>query len=139
MGENTKTKNQETLSEALAKIEELNGTIKTLQNELESANAKGKTAEQALLSEKSAHSKTKSELDALKSEKQDFDKAVAREAANIAAQNGVEVPPPAKSGPEEVLDENDIFEKINSAKGAEKAQLIEQNRDLIAARLRKGK
>lgn len=136
---NEPTKPEMTLSEAIAKIDALNGTVATLQNDLAAANARAESAEQSLSAEQAAHANTKAECEALKNEKRDFDDKVAREVAKAAAQGGVETPPPAKSGADEVLDENDIFEKINKAKGVEKAQLMAEHHDLIVAELRKGK
>ena len=128
-----------TLSEAIEKIDELNGTVATLKNDLAAANARVKSAEQSLSAEQAAHTNTKAECEALKNEKRNFDDKVAREVAKVAAQGGVEIPPPVRSGADEVLDENDIFEKIINAKGVEKAQLMAEHHDLIVARLRRGK
>lgn len=138
MADESKTKNETTLTSSLAKVGELSSKVEQLQKDLDAANARADAAEKSLSAEQAAHANTKNECEALKSEKRDFDESVNRKAAAIAAQSGVENPPPANTqGEVATADLNELNAKIEKTSGVEKYQIIEKNYDAILAAVRK--
>ena len=127
---------ENTLADAIAKIETLQAKNESLEADLATANSKIAELDDELSAEKTAHASTKESLAALEAKHRDIDKEVSLKVAEIAAQSGV---PPieadANGGEEESLEEL-AKKRIDEAQGVEKAKLIESNYDRIMSALK---
>ena len=116
---------ENTLADAIAKIETLQAKNESLEADLATANSKIAELDDELSAEKTAHASTKESLAALEAKHRDIDKEVSLKVAEIAAANG---------GEEESLEE--LAKRIDEAQGVEKAKLIESNYDRIMSALK---
>ena len=118
---------ENTLADAIAKIETLQAKNESLEADL--ATASSRIAE--LESELNA---TQEKLTALEQKHRDIDSEVSAKVAEVAAQSGVapiaDVP---NSGDESI---EDLAKRIDEAQGVEKAKLIEANYDRIISALK---
>lgn len=126
---------ENTLADAIAKIETLQAKNESLEADLATANSKIAELEAELSTEKTAHASTKESLAALEAKHRDIDKEVSLKVAEIAAQSGVSpIEADANGGEEESLEE--LAKRIDEAQGVEKAKLIESNYDRIMSALK---
>lgn len=126
---------ENTLADAIAKIETLQSKNESLEADLATANSKIAELEAELSTEKTAHTSTKESLAALEAKHRDIDKEVSLKVAEIAAQSGVSpIEADANGGEEESLEE--LAKRIDEAQGVEKAKLIESNYDRIMSALK---
>lgn len=126
---------ENTLADAIAKIETLQAKNESLEADLATANSKIVELEAELSAEKTAHASTKESLAALEAKHRDIDKEVSLKVAEIAAQSGVSpIEADANGGEEESLEE--LAKRIDEAQGVEKAKLIESNYDRIMSALK---
>ena len=126
---------ENTLADAIAKIETLQAKNESLEADLATANSKIAELDDELSSEKTAHASTKESLAALEAKHRDIDKEVSLKVAEIAAQGGVSpIEADANGGEEESLEE--LAKRIDEAQGVEKAKLIESNYDRIMSALK---
>lgn len=126
---------ENTLADAIAKIETLQAKNESLEADLATANSKIAELEAELSAEKTAHTSTKESLAALEAKHRDIDKEVSLKVAEIAAQSGVSpIEADANGGEEESLEE--LAKRIDEAQGVEKAKLIESNYDRIMSALK---
>ena len=126
---------ENTLADAIAKIETLQAKNESLEADLATANSKIAELEAELSIEKTAHTSTKESLAALEAKHRDIDKEVSLKVAEIAAQSGVSpIEADANGGEEESLEE--LAKRIDEAQGVEKAKLIESNYDRIMSALK---
>lgn len=130
------TNKQNTLTEALSKIETLTADNGKLAGNIESANARIVELEAELSSEKTAHASAKESLASLESKHRNIDAEVASKVAKIAAESGVEPIKANHGGEQESIE--DLAKRIDAAQGIEKAKLIEANADRISAHLKGG-
>ena len=126
---------ENTLADAIAKIETLQAKNESLEADLATANSKIAELEAELSTGKTAHTSTKESLAALEAKHRDIDKEVSLKVAEIAAQSGVSpIEADANGGEEESLEE--LAKRIDEAQGVEKAKLIESNYDRIMSELK---
>lgn len=126
---------ENTLADAIAKIETLQAKNESLEADLATANSKIAELEAELSAEKTAHTSTKESLAALEAKHRDIDKEVSLKVAEIAAQSGVSpIEADANGGEEESLEE--LAKRIDEAQGVEKAKLIESNYDRIMSAMK---
>lgn len=126
---------ENTLADAIAKIETLQAKNESLEADLATANSKIAKLDDELSAEKTAHTSTKESLAALEAKHRDIDKEVSLKVAEIAAQSGVSpIEADANGGEEESLEE--LAKRIDEAQGVEKAKLIESNYDRIMSALK---
>lgn len=126
---------ENTLADAIAKIETLQAKNESLEADLATANSKIAELEAELSTGKTAHTPTKESLAALEAKHRDIDKEVSLKVAEIAAQSGVSpIEADANGGEEESLEE--LAKRIDEAQGVEKAKLIEANYDRIISALK---
>lgn len=126
---------ENTLADAIAKIETLQAKNESLEADLATANSKIAKLDDELSTEKTAHASTKESLAALEAKHRDIDKEVSLKVAEIAAQSGVSpIEADANGGEEESLEE--LAKRIDEAQGVEKAKLIESNYDRIMSALK---
>lgn len=126
---------ENTLADAIAKIETLQAKNESLEADLATANSKIAELEAELSTEKTAHTSTKESLAALEAKHRDIDKEVSLKVAEIAAQSGVSpIEADVNGGEEESLEE--LAKRIDEAQGVEKAKLIESNYDRIMSALK---
>lgn len=126
---------QNTLAEALSKIETLTAENTKLSSDLANATSRILELEAELDAEKAAHNSAKESLAALEAKHRDIDKEVSARVAEVAAENGVA---PVESVPNGGDDESleDLAKRIDSANGIEKAKIIESNYDKIMSALK---
>ena len=121
---------ENTLADAIAKIETLQAKNESLEADLATANSKIAELDDELSAEN-----TKESLAALEAKHRDIDKEVSLKVAEIAAQSGVSpIEADANGGEEESLEE--LAKRIDEAQGVEKAKLIESNYDRIMSALK---
>lgn len=126
---------ENTLADAIAKIETLQAKNESLEADLATANSKIAELDDELSTGKTAHTSTKESLAALEAKHRDIDKEVSLKVAEIAAQSGVSpIEADANGGEEESLEE--LAKRIDEAQGVEKAKLIESNYDRIMSALK---
>lgn len=118
---------ENTLADAIAKIETLQAKNESLEADLATANSKIAELESEL-------NATQEKLTALEQKHRDIDSEVSAKVAEVAAQSGVapiaDVP---NSGDESI---EDLAKRIDEAQGVEKAKLIESNYDRIMSALK---
>lgn len=125
---------ENTLADAIAKIETLQAKNESLEADLATANSKIAELDDELSAEKTAHASTKESLAALEAKHRDIDKEVSLKVAEIAAQSGVSPIEADANGGEESIE--DLAKRIDEAQGVEKAKLIEANYDRIISALK---
>ena len=107
---------QNTLAEALAKIETLTAENTKLGSDLVASNTRASELEAELNAEKTAHGATKEALTALEAKHRDIDEEVSARVAKIVAENGVA---PVESVPNGGNDESleDLAHRIDATNG----------------------
>ena len=125
---------ENTLADAIAKIETLQAKNESLEADLATANSKIAELDDELSAEKTAHASTKESLAALEAKHRDIDKEVSLKVAEIAAQSGVSPIEADANGGDESIE--DLAKRIDEAQGVEKAKLIEANYDRIISALK---
>lgn len=125
---------ENTLADAIAKIETLQAKNESLEADLATANSKIAELDDELSAEKTAHASTKESLAALEAKHRDIDKEVSLKVAEIAAQSGVAPIADVPNGGDESIE--DLAKRIDEAQGVEKAKLIEANYDRIISALK---
>lgn len=128
MAKETITNKEQTLAEALEKIETLSATNEKLTQELEAKNTAFANVESEFL-------QAKAELEKLQKTNRDIDEEVAVKVAQVASQSGVEALESTQNAQEEESIE-DLAKRIENAKGVEKAKLIEANEARIMKALK---